>query len=265
MEYIWNCIIFLYLVEVVRTQEQFFHPIFNTMTPYFWVKDINESISDNEDGTFVYGGHSCNIKSLNLLFRHSARYPSLDWINKMNELHKNLKEDALVLTKYQFLSNWTNPFPENKQYSQSTLGDQEMLNLSTRFGKRFKSLFHEHIDDVWYAVTYKKRTQSSQAKFFEGLMQLFITSTRSVSYNNTLLRFYEFCKKYTEDVDENKNSRNEFYKFLTGKEMKTVTDNVNLRLGGLHKIDTGNKAGGIYFYTRASQLDHSKIDNSNNI
>lgn len=243
----------MYLVETVLTQEQLFHPIFNTMTPYFWVKDINESISENEDGTFVYGGHSCNITSLNLLFRHSARYPSLNWINKMNELHKNLKEDPLVLTKHQFLSNWTNPFPESKQYSQSNLGDEEMLNLSTRFGKRFKRLFHEHMDDVWYAVTYKKRTQSSRAKFFQGLMELFTTSTSSISYNNTLLRFYEFCQKYTEDVDENENSRNEFYKFLTGKEMKAVTDNVNLRLGGLHKIDRGNKAGGIYFYTRARQ------------
>jgi hypothetical protein len=46
----------------VRTQEQFFHPIFNTMTPYFWVKDINESISENEDGTFVTpkGQFTCN-------------------------------------------------------------------------------------------------------------------------------------------------------------------------------------------------------------
>ena len=47
------------------------------------------------------------------------------------------------------------------------------------------------------------------------------------SYNNTLLRFYDYCSKYQKDVKKNKKAAMDYNKFLKGDYIDKVVQNVN--------------------------------------
>lgn len=231
MEYIIILIVMLFSITKVVPQDNLKKPIFNAMTPYFWVKNINETILENRDGSFMYGGHSCRITNFHYLFRHGARYPSLLWIQKMDNISTVLKEDALVVTKNPFIGNWRTPFPKSKQYQQSAVGDGEMLQLGERFGKRFRNNVLKNAGKIVFETTSKGRTKQSHSKFRLGLENVIGKNSVTTSTDDRLLRYYDYCGKYIKDVDQNKGTLTEFYKFLNGNEMKSVVNKVRQKIG----------------------------------
>jgi len=218
----------LLLIEPTSTKDIFMKPIFNAMTPYFWVKDKYENITENEDSTITYKGETCQIVNLNLLLRHAARYPSLYWIHRMNRLHTRLKNNPQAVDRHPFLQNWTNPFPDSLEYSQSAIGDDEKIQLGRRFGLRFKQLFDGNMDRIKYSVTTKKVTYESFKTFQESLSDTLNSnnSRPKAEIKNKQLRFYSYCKKY-DQLGEKANS--EYNLFLGGSEMKNVVDKIKIK------------------------------------
>ncbi|XP_071168730.1 multiple inositol polyphosphate phosphatase 1-like isoform X1 [Mytilus edulis] len=231
MEYIIILTVMLFSITKVITGDNLKKPIFNAMTPYFWVKSINETIPENRDGSFMYGGHSCQITNFHYLFRHAARYPSLPWIQKMDNISTVLRGDSLVVTKHPFIGNWRTPFPKSKQYQQSVVGDEEMLQLGERFVKRFRNNVRKNAGKIMFETTSKDRTKQSKSKFCLGLENVMGKQSITTSTDDRLLRYYDYCGKYIKEVDQNNETLTEFYKFLNGDEMKSVVNKVRQKIG----------------------------------
>lgn len=221
---------------ILLCQETYKKPIYNTKTPYFWVKDLNESIPENQFSSVVYNDEICQLNGLDVLFRHGGRYPTLHWIVDMTALKTKLGADPNVVQRYPFIKIWKNPFPLAKQAMLSVLGENEMLNLGRRFGRRFKAAFDINQDqsrNLAVAVTRKSRTRTSFEHFLRGLNETvyFRNHYATAKEDNMKLRFYDFCHKYITDVEGSSRTQYEYNKFLVGPEMTQVLRKIKNKLG----------------------------------
>lgn len=202
---------------------------FNTMTPYFWATDRNSNSITNES-LIQYDGKTCNMVGLNILLRHGARHPTLYWIKRMKNFHKRVFRNPNVRSKNILLKNWSIPFPEDKEYSQSARGDEEMLLLGKAFGTLFDDLSENSLEQIRFAVTNRAITYESFKMFAKGLSEI----TR-VNFTNTKpkmdderLHFFTKCRKHnkmTKILDY------EYSKFQKSSAMKSVQRRIGFKLG----------------------------------
>lgn len=231
--------------SAVLCQNNYKRPIYCTKTPYFWVKEFNESIVENQYGTVVYNGETCALEGLDVLFRHGGRYPTLHWITDMSALKTKLAGDEIVVQRYPFIKNWMNPFPAAKESMLSILGETEMISLGHRFGRRFKAAFnvhHSQSTNIDVSVTRKSRTRTSSEFFLRGLNETVHLGNESptAKENNVKLRFYDYCHKYITEVEGNSKTQMEYKTFLFGPEMTQVVHKIETKLGS-NNITLGRK------------------------
>ncbi|CAC5388790.1 MINPP1 [Mytilus coruscus] len=208
----------------------FMKPVFNAMTPYLWAKDrySNETVTD--ESTVMYNGEVCRIVNLNLLMRHVARYPSLYWIRRMENLHNMIKSNPDVLKKHRFLETWIIPFAEVNAYSMSALGTEEATTLGRTFGEKFQQLFKGKMNLIDFTITSREVTRQSFVAFHRSLNETLIADTPGPipTVDDSRLRFYSKCKKYRTYSDK---SNVEYDLFVGGMKMRTVVDKINKLLG----------------------------------
>lgn len=227
---------------ICECNQSFKKDIFNTKTPYFWVRSKSDVIQENAFSTFNHNSKTCSLKGINILFRHGSRYPTLKWIKRISGLLSALKEQNDIVTKHPFLKQYNNPFRENQEGLLSTLGENEMVELGQRFGKRLKSTLENRINKVQYFVSRKARTQSSYDNFYKGLNNTFPTpgEAPSATVDNKKIRFYDFCSKYIDEVEDEDDAFKERDDFEDGREINTVVQKVRNKLGGSNNsIDFG--------------------------
>ncbi|OWF36656.1 Multiple inositol polyphosphate phosphatase 1 [Mizuhopecten yessoensis] len=195
--------------------------LFGTKTPYLWSRQS----SDVTDLTSVqYNGQQCRAVYVDGLYRHGARYPSLKWVNRMNELHTLLSGGNGI---DQSVGDWGNAFKADKAAQLSALGQQEMVVLGERLGSRFQSLLSSEKDRMHFYSSAKDRAKDSATYFQKGLGNTIGTNLSiPTTIDNLMLRFYESCKLYNKIMD-NEKTFEEYDKFLTGPEMTNVVTNVN--------------------------------------
>lgn len=222
----------LILFIVILSSETLTHhgKEFNTMTLYFWVNDMNRNVTENEQSLFTHEGSSCKIERLNVLLRHGARYPSLYWIKRMKSFHKRVFRNPVVRIRNPQLENWTSPFPEEKEYSQSKEGDEEMFLLGTNFGTRFSQLMQDSNERVRFAVTNREITYESYKEFIRGLNQTVngnLTNAKP-EIDDKRLHYFTKCKKHNKMTNILDFEYNQFQK---SSEMKKLMNKVGLNLG----------------------------------
>lgn len=222
--------------------------IFSTKTPYAWVYDLNTPISENEYAITEIENRRCFAVNLQAVVRHGARYPGYKDIRKMTEFHRNLKL-AVKSQEFAFLYSWENDFPESHEKQLVDEGEEEQFGLGQRFGKRFKSLFRDSIDNVHFYSSSKERSLDSAFAFYEGFTEeLLHEAYNNLTYEtkDDLMRFHTTCQKFLLAVENNK-THFQFQKlFKKGPEIRAVAENVKNRLG-LKQIDI--EAGAIYAIT----------------
>lgn len=254
MKHFSNSVIFLLIsfFGYLNGDVSFMKPLFSTKTPYFWLKNATEVVPENEFSTTLHDGQTCQIEGLNLLLRHGARYPTIKWIKRMSALQTRLQSNSFISLNHPFISKWNNPFAESQAGILSALGEKEMTILGGRFGKRFQVLLEGKIDQIKFAVTYRNRTKSSYKYFYQGLNETFPTdiSRPMATEENTRLKFYEICNKYTKEVDDNDAILSEYDKFENGMEIGNVVQQVQEKIGNL-SLDIGKK---IYIRLDASTI-----------
>ncbi|XP_076103926.1 multiple inositol polyphosphate phosphatase 1-like [Mytilus galloprovincialis] len=233
LQIIISTFIFSFLFAIVLSDNLFKKPLFNTKTPYFWVRNISDVIQENEFSTAILNGETCQLEGLNILLRHGSRFPTLKWIKRMTALHSKLTANAAILSKYPFMNKWTNPFPENQQGLLSTLGVEEMKILGKRFGTRFKVLLDGKLNQVKFATSFRDRTKSSFKNFYNGLNEASPSSgpTPEAKVDNTKTRFYERCSKYMKEVDDNDEILKEANLFEAGSKISNIVQKVQTKLG----------------------------------
>ena len=235
------CIYSSILVSCVINQDDFKIPVFSTKTPYFWGRDIDESIQEDEGTWIDFEDKECQIVHLNLILRHGSRFPTVSWTKKIEVFGNSLKNNPESVKRFPFLKSWESPFPEEQAGLLSDLGEEEHLALGKGFGKRFSLLFDGDLENIFYGVTYKQRTQASFNWFYEGLTETVDGDGQTnikPSVNDNHLRFFDTCSKYIKSVENNKTAAPEHSSFKHGQLMKLVADKIKERLG-LQSLTSG--------------------------
>lgn len=227
------CFLSLFL-QIFLCDHDFKVPLYSTKTPYFWLKDIDEAVSEDEQTWIDFKNKECQIIHLNLLLRHGSRSPTLSWIKKMSAFGNVLKSNYEVVERFPFIKSWTNPFPESQAGHLSDLGEDEQFQLGWRFGRRFNLLLDGDLDSIYYGVTYKQRTQASCEAFYEGLTDAIEGESQTdVKHKNNdkHLRFFDTCSKYGKSVENNKTSAPEHSSFKNGSDMQMIAQKLAEKLG----------------------------------
>ncbi|XP_069125102.1 multiple inositol polyphosphate phosphatase 1-like [Argopecten irradians] len=215
--------------------------LFSTKTPYFWVKNNDEAV--DEDSEFLYDApgttdstKSCLSFHVSALIRHGIRYPGLKWIKRMDAVYEKLTKSAVGLSqKSEFIKNWSNPFPHDKEHSLAPLGQSELFALGKRFGQRYKSLFEEETDKIEYFISSKSRTADSRRAFHEGFSKILSADDdefgdQAPVLDDKILRFHSRCKKFVDQIENNDTALGEYFKFKNGPEMNQVYNDVIKRI-----------------------------------
>ncbi|XP_060078302.1 multiple inositol polyphosphate phosphatase 1-like [Ylistrum balloti] len=208
--------------SLARTSNNFFgRELFGVKTPYLWSRQ-NMDMSDLTSAQ--YNGQTCRAVYVDGLYRHGARYPLLESINRMNELRTLLSTGGGI---NQFVLDWVNAFTDDKQAQLSALGQQEMTVLGERLSSRYQSLLNGQNDKIMFYSSKKDRTRDSVTYFQKGLGDKLGTNISiPVTLDNLMLRFYDTCKLYQNLMNKDETFE-EYDKFLHGPEMTKVVSDVN--------------------------------------
>lgn len=179
------------------------------------------------------------LVGLSLLLRHGTRYPSFSkmqkWNNIMGSLQKQLPDDAP-----DWLANWSSRMLTKNAWLLNEVGWGEHRSLAINF----KSLNPQIFNKFTVVSSFKARCVSSARAFLSGLKdeaaevssfeadvdhEDFNGEEGQISYmdseikiNSKLLRFYDYCRKYVEWVDDHPRSINEFNKFVNGGHISNI-------------------------------------------
>ncbi|XP_059096069.1 multiple inositol polyphosphate phosphatase 1-like isoform X2 [Tigriopus californicus] len=204
--------------------------MFSTKTSYF--KVFNGSNIHDENG--------CQAKSLWMLARHGSRYPGSDDILVMADRGVEIK-DAIVeayssgkgsLCHEDFIQfqSWSFNWTQDDGSLLSESGKLEMFQIGQRVRKRF---FDDIKDEthIHFRRTYKKRTGQSAESFAEGAFPDQSVEILKPLHTDPLLRFFDFCTKWINDIDENPETYKEQRLFGETDVMKKTLKDIGLAIG----------------------------------
>jgi len=209
--------------------------LFGSWTSYFAV--------DNERAQTVEMP-GCRPKSFWMFVRHGSRRPSVGQINATNTRGPHIK--AAVVKNHQdgkghlcgkdlgaFL-DWHPHLTEADDHLLVQAGRDEMKVLGERFRARLPSLFETFDNkEVIFRSTKTQRTIESAREFFEGAFPNYEFDLPAPILNDTVLRFYKFCKNFKDldSIEEGSESLVEMKMFEDSDVMKGMIERVNQRLG----------------------------------
>jgi len=215
----------------VNTQEMY---IYATKTAY------NMSLSQRERATIEDEGHIlvpsfCRPIHVNAIFRHGTRDPGIDDIDSFYALNDTISGKIGNPSFSHLNSNWTPLWPRSStdEKKLGPVGERENEDFGERFAKRYNSLLADaKIDEIVFYSSSKSRSYNSCKYFQIGYQNIHtgIDVINKTTIRDDLLRFFKNCKKYTRDVDKNKEAKKEYKAFLKGEEMVQVASNLSSTL-----------------------------------
>ncbi|RUS90816.1 hypothetical protein EGW08_001435 [Elysia chlorotica] len=210
---------------------------FSGKTPYSWVHPTADDVKEDEWYNMEnLQGMACNAVHASAIIRHGARYPGLEDVNHIIDIHHRLV-NAMEPDVNTRLYEWKNRFPSNNNKALHHLGEEEQEGLGRRIARRLHTLFvDEDIADFRFIVSTMQRTKESASAFYEGFTSAIHTEDDikdefDTEVNDELMRFFALCAKYVYSVDQNKTAYKEYHKFLEGPEINAVTKKIYKKLG----------------------------------
>jgi len=186
----------------------------NTKTPYFYSSDqFNSSVPE-----------TCEPIHINYLSRHGARAPSDGDVSDLLQLEELLSANAHQITNPNFfwMQTWVSPYSDMDAGLLSSLGEEEVYNISKRFLERFPTIFGQTYYPYLLPIqtTQVSRAAMSGNSFGFGLLegqgeigashyQGFYTYSETPELDITL-RFFDNCDTYNnllnnESITQNSN------------------------------------------------------------
>ena len=145
---------------------------FSTKTPYEWVyqptaQEQAEPIEDELYSLNDLDGLSCSAVHVNGLIRHGSRYPGLDDVEEISQVHEKLVA-VMEPDVNPGLYNWVNQFPTNNNKALSHFGEDEQKALGHRIAKKLHTLFvDEDFTSFKFLVSSAIRTMQSASSFMK--------------------------------------------------------------------------------------------------
>ncbi|XP_035262811.1 multiple inositol polyphosphate phosphatase 1b [Anguilla anguilla] len=179
----------------------------------------------------------CVPVHLTAVIRHGTRYPTAKNVQKIQRLYDLVSREATNDEKWlhDIITKWKMWYTDDMDGQIVEKGRDDHRHLAVRLAKSFPSLISEEnlrSNRIKFITSSKHRCVDSTVAFIEGLKKFWEVKDMDFGYevNDSLMRFFDQCRRFIEDVDKNKMALKEVELFKSSEEMKRVQINIANRL-----------------------------------
>merc|ERR1711915_562289 len=218
-----------FYVLLLVIQKTYGYDFFGTKTSYFVAANTDESPIELD---------GCQPRLFWNLARHGTRNPGDDDILEMNEKLPGIR--SLIVEKWEEglgymeeediirLVDWELNLSVEDDSLLTESGSQKHREMGARWAQRLPDLI-ENFKNIEIRSSSKERCVESGRSFVEGMLPS--GEIADIVEDNKFLRFYDYCKKFNEEVEENEETFSESNKFKSSIFFKEMLDRVSLKTG----------------------------------
>ncbi|XP_028279829.1 multiple inositol polyphosphate phosphatase 1-like [Parambassis ranga] len=191
----------------------------------------------------------CRPIHLTAIIRHGTRYPTAKNIKKMQQLYNLVLHNATGKQSWlrEIQTEWKMWYTEDMDGRLVQKGVKDHKHLAVRLSKLFPSLISEEKlrgGLIKFITSSKHRCVNSTLSFKAGLTELWDITDREFEHavNDTLMRFFERCTRFLQEVGNNSSAVHEVDKFKQRPEMRRVQQKIADRLGVPYSLITHDEA-----------------------
>ncbi|XP_015242381.1 PREDICTED: multiple inositol polyphosphate phosphatase 1-like [Cyprinodon variegatus] len=196
----------------------------------------------------------CQEIHLTAIIRHGTRYPNAKDVRKMQQLHDIILNNSTGKQSWlrEILTQWTMWYTEDMDGRLVQKGVQDLKHLAVRLAKLFPSMISEEKlrgGLIKFITSSKHRCVNSTLSFKAGLTEMWAIKDVEFGHevNDTLMRFFNHCTRYVQEVDQNQSAVTEVQKFKQGLEMMRVQEKIAQHLGVSSSLLTYDLAEAAFF------------------
>uniref|UniRef100_A0A3P9PHB5 Multiple inositol polyphosphate phosphatase 1 n=1 Tax=Poecilia reticulata TaxID=8081 RepID=A0A3P9PHB5_POERE len=182
----------------------------------------------------------CREIHLTAIIRHGTRYPTAKTVRDMQQLHNivlnNFTEEQSWLRET--LTQWTMWYTEDMDGRLVQKGVEDLKHLAVRLSKLFPTIISEEKlrgGLIKFITSSKHRCVNSTLSFKAGLTEMWLFVHADVEFghevNDALMRFFDHCTRFVQEVDKNSSAVIEVDRFKQGLEMMRVQKKIAEHLG----------------------------------
>ncbi|KAI4812988.1 hypothetical protein KUCAC02_024344 [Chaenocephalus aceratus] len=175
----------------------------------------------------------CQPFHLTAIIRHGTRYPTSKNAKKMQKLYELVMSSASGKESWlrEIKSQWRMWYTEDMDGRLVQKGVEDHKHLAIRLSKLFPSLISEEKlrgGFIKFMTSSKHRCVNSTLSFKAGLTELWAITDKEFDHevNDALMRFFDHCTRFVQEVDQNPTALSEVDKFRQGPEMRRVTEKI---------------------------------------
>ncbi|KAG8000166.1 Multiple inositol polyphosphate phosphatase 1 [Nibea albiflora] len=187
----------------------------------------------------------CQEIQLTAIIRHGTRYPTTKNIKQMQQIYNIVLHNASGEQSWlrEIQTQWTMWYTEDMDGRLVQKGVNDHKHLAVRLSKLFPSLISEEKlrgRFIKFITSSKHRCVNSTLSFKAGLTELWAITDQEFDYtvNDALMRFFDKCTRFVEEVENNSSAVAEVDKFKQGPEMRRVQEKIANRLGVPYSLIT---------------------------
>ncbi|TDH01394.1 hypothetical protein EPR50_G00179410 [Perca flavescens] len=180
---------------------------------------------------------NCQEIHLTAIIRHGKRYPTIKNVKEMQQLYNIVLHNASGQESWlrEIQTQWTMWYTEDMDGRLVQKGVNDHKHLAVRLSKLFPSLISEEKlrgGFIKFITSSKHRCVNSTLSFKAGLTELWAITDKEFDHevNDALMRFFDQCTRFVQEVDNNPSALSEVDKFKQGPEMRRVTEKIADRL-----------------------------------
>lgn len=175
----------------------------------------------------------CRQIHLTAVIRHGTRYPTSKNVKKMKKLYDVVR--GIGVSNWNWLrelqTQWRMWYTEDMDGRLVQKGVNDHRHLAVRLSKLFPSLISEEKlrgGLIKFITSSKHRCVNSTLSFKAGLTELWDIKDMEFDHavNDALMRFFDKCTRFLEEVDNNPSAVTEVEKFKEGPEVRRVQQKV---------------------------------------
>ncbi|XP_076154156.1 multiple inositol polyphosphate phosphatase 1b [Alosa pseudoharengus] len=196
----------------------------------------------------------CRAIHLTAVIRHGTRFPTSKNIRKIKNLHSLVINEAKDTHTWlrDIKTNWEMWYTEDMDGKLVEKGRNDHRHLAVRLATSFPTLISKdnfQNNRMKFITSSKHRCVDSVEAFQEGLHRLWNIKDTSYSHenNDNLMRFFDQCKKFIENVENNKTALQEVDLFKSSDEMKKLQKRIADRLEIPHNHMTTDMVEAAFF------------------
>ncbi|XP_070696761.1 multiple inositol polyphosphate phosphatase 1a [Pempheris klunzingeri] len=196
----------------------------------------------------------CQEIHLTAIIRHGTRYPTSKNVKKMRKLYELVKSSASGEESWlrEIQSQWKMWYTEDMDGRLVQKGVNDHRHLAVRLSKLFPSLVTEEKlrgGFIKFISSSKHRCVNSTLSFKAGLTELWAITDQEFDHavNDALMRFFDQCTRYVQEVDNNRSALSELDNFKQGPEMRRVQQKIADRLGVPYNTITDDMAEAAFY------------------